>query len=277
MYQGSGTRTHSYKVKANRIRLLTVQAPTAAAVTAVSRDPNKLDAFVVDRNGRTMTAATDDSFDHGPWRGWWEIQGGRAKPGAPIACVNRGSHRLDVFVVGTDGGIYTAAWDQQVANGAWRGWWRIGNLVAPAGSRIAAVSRTPDNLDIFVVDQGGNVMSAAWQTGDANWRGWWQIQQGRAKAGAYISALSRSANKLDIFVVGSDGVIYTAAWDAAVSNGAWRGWWSVAGGSAPAGAPVTVVSRDPNKLDVFVVGNDSHVYTAAWDAAVSNGAWRGWS
>ncbi len=276
MYQGSGTWTHSYKVKPNRIRLLTATVPAGAAVTAVSRAAGKLDAFVVDTGGRTLTAATDDNLDHGPWRGWWEIQGGRAKPGAPIACVNRGPNRLDVFVVGNDGGIYTAAWDQSVANGAWRGWWRIGKVTAPQGSRIAAVSRSPDHLDVFVVDVSGNVMSAAWQTGDTNWRGWWHIQQGKAKAGAYISAVARSSQKLDIFVVGTDGGIYTAAWDAAVSNAAWRGWWRVAGGSAPLGAPVTAISRDPNKLDCFVVGNDGRVYTAAWDAAVANGAWRGW-
>jgi hypothetical protein len=36
------------------------------------------------------------------------------------------------------------------------------------------------------------------------------------------------------------------------------------------------VSRDPNKLDVFVVGNDGQVYTAAWDHNVSQGKWRGW-
>src|SRR5262249_53965176 len=159
------------KVKPNRIRLLSAQVPAGAAVTAVSRHPNKLDAFVVDNAGRTLTAATDDGFDHGPWRGWWEIQGGRAKPGAPIACVNRRPDRLDICVVGGGGGIYTAAWDPHVANAAWRGWWRIGTVTAPQGSRIAAVSRSPDNLDIFVVDVNGNVMSAAWQTGDTQWRG----------------------------------------------------------------------------------------------------------
>lgn len=275
-YQGSGTWTHSYKVKSNRIRLLSAKVPANASVTAVSRHPSKLDAFIVDSSGRTLTAATDDDFDHGPWRGWWEIQGGRAKPGAPIACVNRGPSRLDIFVVGTDGGIYTAAWDQNVANATWRGWWRIGNVTAPQGSRIAAVARTPDNLDIFVVDGNGNVMSAAWQTGDTQWRGWWHIQQGKAKPGAYISVVSRATRKLDIFVVGADGYICTAAWDGAVANGAWRGWWRIVNGSAQSGAPVTAVSRDPNKLDVFVVGTDSRIYTAAWDAAVANGAWRGW-
>lgn len=34
----------------------------------------------------------------------------------------------------TDGGIYTAAWEAGVAAGAWRGWWRIGDLVGTAGA-----------------------------------------------------------------------------------------------------------------------------------------------
>jgi hypothetical protein len=276
MYRGSGSWTHSYKVKSSRIRILNAQVPAGAAVRAVSRHPSKLDAFVVDRQGRVLTAATDEGYDHGPWRGWWEIQGGRAKPGAPVACVHRGPDRLDVFVVGTDGGIYTAAWDQRQANGAWRGWWRIGNLVAPQGAPIGAVSRSPDHLDIFVVDVNGNVMSAAWQTGDTQWRGWWHIQAGRAKPGAYVSAVARESSKLDIFVVGTDGRVYTAAWDAQVANGAWRGWWGVASGAAAQGAAVTVVAREPTKLDVFVIGLDGRVYTAAWDQFVANGAWRGW-
>src|SRR5262245_51995257 len=45
MYQGSGSWTHSYKVKSSRIRLLNAQVPASSAVTAVSRHPNKLDAF----------------------------------------------------------------------------------------------------------------------------------------------------------------------------------------------------------------------------------------
>jgi len=275
-YSGSGSWTHTYKVKSSRIRLLNAQVPASATVTAVSRHPNKLDAFVVDNGGRVLTAATDDGLDHGPWRGWWEIPGLRATPGAPVACVDRGPDRLDVFVVGTDGGIYTAAWDQGQAKAAWRGWWRIGNVVAPQGARIAAVSRTPDHLDIFVVDINGNVMSAAWQTGDTKWRGWWHIQQGRAQAGAYVSAVARETQKLDIFVAATDGQVWTAAWDAKVANAQWRGWWRIGSLKVPQGAPVTVVAREATKLDVFAVGTDGAVYTAAWDQFVTNAQWRGW-
>jgi len=48
------------------------------------------------------------------------------------------------------------------------------------------------------------------------------------------------------------------------------------GKNCPLGAPVSPGSRDPNKLDVFVVGNDGRIYTAAWDHHVADGKWRGW-
>jgi hypothetical protein len=162
----------------------------------------------------------------GKWRGWWHIRGGEAPLDAEIASVSRDSNKLDVFVVASNGTAYTAAWDENVKESEWRGWWPIGGLTAPPGSAISAVSRDP--------------------------------------------------NKLDVFVVGNDGHVYTAAWDHNVSQGKWRGWWNIGGVSAPPGSAVSAVSRDPNKLDVFVVGNDGHVYTAAWDHNVADGKWRGW-
>jgi len=40
--------------------------------------------------------------------------------------VSRDPGKLDIFIVSTDGRIYTAAWDRNVASGDWRGWWVIG-------------------------------------------------------------------------------------------------------------------------------------------------------
>ena len=59
------------------------------------------------------------------WRGWWSVASGQARPGSPVPVVSRGLGRLDVFVAGLDGHIWTAAWEAGRANDAWRGWWRI--------------------------------------------------------------------------------------------------------------------------------------------------------
>lgn len=275
-YQGSGTWTHSYQTKSHRLRVLDGRTVAGGTVAAVSRKAHLLDLFMVDTQGRVVSAASDALWDRGRWRGWWHLQGGMARPGARVACVARQPDLLDIFVVGTDGGVYSAAWDPTQANGQWRGWWRIGNLSVGQGARLTAVSRHPDKLDIFVVDAAGRVMSAAWQRGDTQWRGWWHINSGTAPPGATVGAVARDSNKLDIFVTAADGAIRTAAWDANQANGQWRGWWPVQGGKAAPGAPVTAVARAPSKLDVFVVGTDKRVYTAAWDAAVANAAWRGW-
>ncbi|HEV2260605.1 MAG TPA: hypothetical protein VGS06_46465 [Streptosporangiaceae bacterium] len=39
---------------------------------------------------------------------------------------------LDIFAVGTDHGIYTAAWEPDFTDG-WHGWWRINGGVATWG------------------------------------------------------------------------------------------------------------------------------------------------
>ncbi|HEX7536079.1 MAG TPA: hypothetical protein VF391_03630, partial [Dermatophilaceae bacterium] len=60
------------------------------------------------------------------WHGWWHIKGGQAAPGAPVTAVSRSSDKLDIFVIGTDHRVYTAAWEPDFADG-WHGWWRMGS------------------------------------------------------------------------------------------------------------------------------------------------------
>jgi hypothetical protein len=44
----------------------------------------------------------------------------------------------------------------------------------------------------------------------------------------------------------------------------WRGWWCILQGMAAPGTTVSAVVRNTDHLDVFVVGTDYHIYTAAW-------------
>lgn len=258
--------------------ILTGAIPVGGTISAVSRDPNKLDIFLVSNDGGVYTAAWDANVSSGQWRGWWRIQNLTAKPGSPVAVVARDANKLDVFVAGNDGKTYSAAWDANVANGQWRGWWNILTGAIPAGGTITAVSRHPQKLDIFLVSTDGGIYTAAWDANVANgqWRGWWRILNGVAAPGSPVAVVARDPNKLDVFVIGTDNGIYTAAWDANVAQGQWRGWWRILNGVAAPGSGVNAVSRDANKLDVFVIGTDRAVWTAAWDANVSNAQWRGW-
>ena len=127
--------------------------PQGARISAVSRSRDHLDIFATDSIGRVLTAAWEPAFTDG-WHGWWDLKGGRAKPGAPVTAVSRSADKLDVFVTGTDGGCYTAAWEPGFTDW-WHGWWRVRNAVFPQGSNFGAVSRSADHLDIFGTDTAG--------------------------------------------------------------------------------------------------------------------------
>ena len=177
--------------------------------------------------------------------------------------MSRSADKLDVFVVGLDGCCWTAAWEPAFTDW-WHGWWRMRDRVFPQGAYIGAVSRSADKLDVFGTDSNGNIVTAAWEPAFTDgWHGWWQIRGGRARAGGPVNVVSRSADKLDVFVVGTDNTIYTAAWEPAFADG-WHGWWNLNGGRAAHGAHVTCVRRRPDFLDVFVIGMDGRVYSAAW-------------
>ena len=202
-----------------------IQVPPGAPVHAVSRSADKLDIFVTDVDGVIWTAAWEPDFTDG-WHGWWQLNGGRAAPGAPVTAVSRSTDKLDVFVVGTDGRVYTAAWEPDFTDW-WHGWWPIGSIVAPQGAPVHAVSRSTDKLDIFVTDVNGVIMTAAWEPDFTDWwHGWWELNGGRAAPGAAVTAVSRSADKLDVFVVGTDGKVYTAAWEPDFTDW-WHGWWAI--------------------------------------------------
>ena len=254
-------------------RIGDIALPQGARISAVSRSADHLDVFATDAEGVVRTAAWEPSFTDG-WHGWWELRGGRAAPGATVTAVSRSRDHLDAFVVGNDGGIYTAAWQPGFTDG-WHGWWRIGNLTAPPGAAVHAVSRSSDTLDVFVTANDGGVYTAAWQPAFTDgWHGWWRIGNLKAPPGAPVHAVSRSTDCLDVFVTDSTGVVRTAAWEPAFVDG-WHGWWEVNGGRATPGAPVTVVSRSTDKLDAFVSGTDHGVYTAAWEPAFADW-WHGW-
>ena len=256
-------------------KVLTARVPAGSPINAVSRDPQKLDVFLTGSDRCIYTAAWDPTVTN-DWRGWWRIGALTAPPGAPVDAVARTSTNLDIFVCGDDGRVHTAAWQRGVASGQWRGWWNVGSITVPAGGHVAAVTRGSQLLDIFVVASDGGIYTAAWDATQANgaWRGWWRIGSLTTTRGSRIAAVSRKANALDVFVVGPEGFIWTAAWDPTVSAN-WRGWWRIGTGVVQPDGGIAAVSRAAEKLDVFAVGTDGGIWTAAWDPSVSSN-WRGW-
>ncbi|MDJ0357614.1 matrixin family metalloprotease [Paenarthrobacter sp. PH39-S1] len=210
----------------------------------------------------------------------WASLGGFFPVGAPVSAVSRLPGQLDLFVVGNDGRVYTSWWTSgQNWSGVQDNWRPIGGFFPP-GAPVAAVSRTPNNLDLFVCGNDGRVYTSWWYAG-VDWSGVndnWRSIGGFFPNGAHLSAVARTGNNLDVFVCGNDGRVYTSWWYAGVDWSGVNDNWRSIGGFFPNGAPVAAVARTGNNLDLFVCGNDGRVYTSWWYAGADwsgvNDNWR---
>lgn len=184
-------------------------------VTAVSRRQGQIDIFMVDQDGKVVTAAWNAAQG---WNGWWDVDGLRARPGSYIGTVSRSQDQLDIFAVAQDGKVVSASWNPQ--QNRWLNLGQISQGVSTSGS-IAVVSRSTDLIDIFTVGQAQQIITASWSP-TARWSNWGNVTS--AKAQSAISAVSRSSNKLDIFFIAPSGKLQTAAWQPGHS---WGGPWDI--------------------------------------------------
>jgi hypothetical protein len=144
---------------------------------------------------------------------------------ATISSVSRMQNHLDLFTVGNDGGIYSTWWDANVSFGAWNhGWFRISDprffdgFTVSQQTKVAAVARRPDHLDLFVVGKDDAVYSTWWDANANNGRwdhGWFRIGDPNfgddftVNQHLVISAVARQPDHLDLFVIGKDGNVYS--------------------------------------------------------------------
>jgi hypothetical protein len=135
-------------------------------VDAVSRNSDQLDLFYIDSTGRVISSW----WHQGTF--WSELfsVGGFFPPGAAVTAVARMDNHLDLFVTGNDGRVYTSWWHQgQPWSGINDNWRPIGGFFPP-GAPVAAVARTPNNLDLFITGNDGRVYTSWWFQG-VDWSG----------------------------------------------------------------------------------------------------------
>ena len=84
-----------------------------------------------------------------------------------------------------------------------------------------------------------------------------------------VASINRMRDQLDLFVVGGGGGVYSTFWN---PNGGWLNRWFriVNDFTTSSQSVVSILSRYPDHLDLFAVGNDNAVYSTFWD---TNGGW----
>jgi len=117
------------------------------------------------------------------------------------------------LVFNGDGGSYTLTFEVRNPE-QWRRWFPLpGQAVFDREKQqIAAVSRAPGNLDLFVIGFDNRVWTTFW---NGNWNGDWFLLPGQAvfdREKQQIAAVSRTPDNLDLFVIGFDNHVWSAWW-----------------------------------------------------------------
>ena len=239
-----------------QFELMTNGASTDGCIASTSRIPNSMEVFWINKDGSVHGAFW---YDGGNWGNYELASAGSASTNGSITAVSRIPNSMEVFWIGQNGSIQDAYW-YEGSN------WRRFEL-APAGSAstngsITAVSRIPNSMEIFWVGQNGSIQDAYWYEG-ANWRRFELALAGIASTNGSITAVSRIPNSMEVFWVGQNGSIQDAYWYEGSNWGRYE-LYSSDNAKASTNGSITVVSRIPNSMEVFWVGQNGSVRDAYW-------------
>ena len=177
-------------------------------------------------------------------------------PGTPVTGASRGTTETHFFATGTDGRVYTltASTSQQgfpVFDHQWR-------VLAPLQFGLEFIPGT------FVCALSRDFRPTSARSGLATLR----------NPVTDIVYLDPTGNEhLDLFCVDAKGNVQTLSyvqneWPVGVR-------WVQIGSGFPAGATVTAIARTQANMDLFIIGNDGHVYTSSWTSGDGwNGQWK---
>ncbi|MFF4346932.1 galactose oxidase-like domain-containing protein, partial [Streptomyces sp. NPDC001530] len=142
-------------------------------------------------------------------------------------------------------------------------------LAAAAGTPIGAVSRNTDKIDIFWAGADGAINTHFF----SELKPWAEHQPFTlvpggsplaAAAGTPIGAVSRNTDKIDIFWAGADGAVNTHFFSELKPWAEHQPFTLVPAGSplsTVSFAPISAVSRNTDKIDIFWAGADGAVNT----------------
>jgi hypothetical protein len=240
-------------------------APGTRIATGHQNGLAQLDIFYVDRLGQVTVQWVDGM---NPWSGPMVLRGpGSALVGSPLTTGIQGTNQLDLFWVDQNGAVQLMA---VVGAGNWAGPWGLtGANFAPAGAPMATAPQdTAGQLDLFVVDNSGN-LNIAWVGGGGGpWSGPVPLSHGGlAGARAHLAAAQQTSGETDVFYIDVNG---QAQIQWIVDGSGWTGPVALSNFYlAPPGAPLAVTRQNANQLDLLVAGYDG--LNVLWES--NNSAW----
>jgi hypothetical protein len=215
-------------------------------------------------------------------RGWMaqgQLLNSAALPaGAPIAMITRQTGCHDLFAVDKNGALVTryACDDTDDPKTDPYHWQSISfGGTFPPGAPVSAVSRSVDDIDVFAVSNGGQILDVRWDGRNPQWAaygGWadprYPIVVGTAPVGAHLAASARTMLKLDLAWIDANGRITAAYWDGfPQAPGGWSFAASTTSGGFRPGSPIAVATHDGVNIDLFGVTTTGALANFGWHGA----------
>jgi serine protease AprX len=249
--------------------------PIAAGVVALLKQANP--SVTQDQ---AKSGLMDTAKDIGP-AGWDQYSGAgiirgkaaydaTARPASNSGpAVSWGPNRLDVFVIGTNSGLYHKWWNGSAWGPSVTGYEYMGGVIVGSPE---VVSWGPNRLDAFVIGTD-SALYHKWWNGSA----WGPSVTGYEYMGGIIlghpKLVSWGPNRLDVFVIGTNSGLYHKWWNGSAWGPSVTGYEYM--GGVILGSP-EVVSWGPNRLDVFVIGTDTALYHKWWNGSAWGPSLTGW-
>ena len=235
----------------------------ASNIAAVSRSPEHMETFWIDKNGAVQHAYWDENGQ--PWQLPRPIAApGSANTYAGISAVSRTPNTMEVLWIGQDESVQHSSWYDG-------GEWSPPTAIAPAGSAsqyggIAAVSRASNTVEAFWIGADESVKHAYWYDGQngGNWAFYLNdllAPANSASALSNVAVVSRDPRYMEVFWIGLGGSIQHAYYD-----GVW--YFNPARPISSSGASsfggIAAVSRISNSMEIWWLGEDGSVQDAYW-------------
>ena len=247
--------------------------PASAGLRAVING-NSIDLFMLSEDGRIYTSFWRPGREWSEWAsvGTWPSRDIKARPGPAVLQVGT---NIDLFVIGSDGNVYTAYFRE---DRGWNGWFRV--LAFPDGFKAAfeieAIARNPGEIDLFVLADRESPperkLFTSWWRPEKRWSDgatfWSPLTSGGLPVGTFfkhtVAAVSSTPDGIDLFAIcgggtGLTGLVYTLYFRADLG---WSSEWKPIrdgllkpglAGPTRAMSRVTAVSKSQYAIDLCTV------------------------
>lgn len=189
---------------------------------ALSRAPGLLDLFFV---GTDSLVRTSYSTSPSAWSDSFVIGDPtvRVHAMANLAVISPSPDRIEVVFIGRRDGdpnlrLYAIGWSQgqQWASPGTR---EIGGSVPlEPMSRIAISSRRAEFVDVFVVDQNGQLHNTYLTTATGTWTGLRPVGGAQVKVADVVASSCRGPDDVEVLVADRDGSVWATHWDQTLPN-----------------------------------------------------------